>query len=188
MTNVQEINNKIRIEGHKIAEKLKITIKALDCPIAHSTKTSDFKDVSSHSWITKLAKSIKKHAEKRNNPNTIDYDFILSCTIEKCNKQLDLAKKEWDNMMDNCKTDIQAFIQSSNISEDKKNEYMSYTYYPETLDISTLELIDTFDNIAHDKNFSNTFSKAKDSFAEKVAESVIKTVDKQINEYANINI
>jgi hypothetical protein len=81
-----------------------------------------------------------------------------------------------------------SFIQSSNISEDKKNEYMSYTYYPETLDISTLELIDTFDNIAHDKNFSNTFSKAKDSFAEKVAESVIKKVDKQINEYANINI
>lgn len=217
MTSIQEINNKIKTEGYKIAENLKQAIKKTDCPLDHTTKTSHSKDVPSRPWlltgvlgatigiigalsnndkwpyivgslgIASIAVGISKQ-NRGQDKNIVDYDSIKSTTIEKCNIQLDITKKEWDCIMNYCKENIQFIIKSSEISEDKKNEYMSYTYYPETLDISTLELIDTFDHIAHDENFRYSFSNAKDLFAEKAAESVMQTVNKQISEYANINI
>lgn len=106
--------------------------------------------------------------------------------IEKCNKILDETKKDWDQFMDSLKSEVQNMIKASSISEEKKDEYLSFTYYPETLSLSTLNLIDKFDTISYDSNFTSQIISEKASFANEIALSISRTINKQIEVYSKI--
>lgn len=107
--------------------------------------------------------------------------------IEKCNKILDKKKNEWDTFMDAIKEDVQTIIKQSPLSEDKKEEFLSYTYYPESLSLSTLSLIDKLDAI-NDTSFTSQILAKKSEFADEVAASIVNTSNLQIQMYNKIKI
>lgn len=133
---------------------------------------------------------------KRNtdNNNTKSYSSNLNIDeekafiVEKCNKILDQTKNDWDEFMDSLKSEVQCLIKSSSISEDKKEEYLSFTYYPETLSLSTLSLIDKFDTIFSGSNFVSEIISEKAKFADEIALSISRTIHKQIEVYNKITI
>lgn len=106
--------------------------------------------------------------------------------IEKCNKILDSKKREWDSFMESTKIEIQDLIKASNISEEKKEDYLSLTYYPETLSLSTLSLIDKFDTITYGSNIANQIISKKYDFANEVALIISQTTNRQSEIYNNI--
>lgn len=106
--------------------------------------------------------------------------------IDKCNKILDSTKSEWDSFMEYIKIEIQNQIKESNISEEKKEEYLSLTYYPETLPLSTLSLIDKFDTIVNGSNVANQIMSKKYDFANEVAMIMVQTANKQTEIYNRI--
>lgn len=90
--------------------------------------------------------------------------------------------------MDSLKGEVQSMIKSSSISEEKKDEFLSFTYYPETLSLSTLNLIDKFDTVINSSNFASQIISEKAKFANEVAFSIKETVNKQIEVYNKIII
>lgn len=106
--------------------------------------------------------------------------------IEKCNKILDSKKSEWDSFMESTKIEIQNLIKTSNISEEKKEEYLSHTYYPETLSLSTLSLIDKFDTIRSGSNVEPKIMSKKCDYANEVALIMVQTANKQTEIYSKI--
>lgn len=108
--------------------------------------------------------------------------------IDKCNKILDSKKSEWDSFMESIKIEVQNLIKASNISDDKKEEYLSFTYYPETLSLSTLSLIDKFDTISNGSNAANQILSKKCEFANEVATSISQTINKQVQVINKISL
>lgn len=106
--------------------------------------------------------------------------------IDKCNNILDSKKSEWDSFMESTKIEIQDLIKTSNISEEKKEEYLSHTYYPETLSLSTLSLIDKFDTIRSSSNVENQIMAKKCDFANEVALIMVQTANRQSEIYNRI--
>lgn len=106
--------------------------------------------------------------------------------IDKCNKILDSKKSEWDSFMESTKIEIQDIIKSSNISDEKKEEYLSHTYYPEALSLSTLSLIDKFDTIKIGPNTETQIISKKCDFANEVALIMVQTAKKQSEIYSRI--
>lgn len=133
--------------------------------------------------------SKKKQQSLPANSNTYS-DFNIeeekAFIIDKCNKILDSTKSEWDSFMESTKNEIQDLIKASNISEEKKEEYLSHTYYPETLSLSTLSLIDKFDTIGSDSNVASQIITKKCDFANEVALIMVKTANKQSEIYNRI--
>ena len=105
--------------------------------------------------------------------------------IENCNLILDSAKKEWDSFMDSVKMDIQRAIKQSSLSEEKKDEYIALTYYPETLSLSTLPLIDGLESVGD--SIDNILLKKSD-FANEVARNIIHTANRQVEIYNKITL
>ena len=106
--------------------------------------------------------------------------------IDKCNNILDSKKSEWDSFMESTKIEIQDLIKTSNISDEKKEEYLSHTYYPETLSLSTLSLIDKFDTIRSSSNVENQIMSKKCDFANEVALIMVQTANRQSEIYNRI--
>lgn len=111
-----------------------------------------------------------------------------SFIVDKCNKILDSKKKEWDFFMESSRIDIQNIIRSSNISDEIKEEYLSHTYYPEPLALSTLSLIDKFDTIGNHPNVETQIMAKKSDFANEVALIIVQTTYKQTEIYNKINL
>ncbi len=106
--------------------------------------------------------------------------------IDKCNKILDYKKSEWDAFMESTKTDVQNIIKATTISDEKKDEFLSLTYYPETFSLSTLSLIDKFDTIGNDFDVVNQILIKNGDFANEVALTIIQTANKQVQIYNRI--
>lgn len=133
----------------------------------------------------------KKHAGKseiKSYSSNINIDEEKAFIIEQCNKILDKTKKDWDKFMDSLKSEIQNMIKTSSISEEKKDEYLSFTYYPETLSLSTLNLIDKFEIIFNDSDFASQIILEKTKFANEIALNISRTVNKQTEIYNRIKI
>lgn len=128
----------------------------------------------------------KTNNNKKSYSSNPNIDEEKNFIIEKCNKILDETKKDWDQFMDSLKSEVQNMIKASSISEEKKDEYLSFTYYPETLSLSTLNLIDKFDTISYDSNFTSQIISEKASFANEIALSISRTINKQIEVYSKI--
>lgn len=120
--------------------------------------------------------------------SNINIDEEKAFIIEKCNDILDKTKNDWDQFMGSLKSEVQNIIKSSSISEEKKDEYLSFTYYPETLSLSTLNLIDKFDTIFNSSNFATQIILEKTKFANDIALSIMRTVNKQTEIYNKITI
>lgn len=133
----------------------------------------------------------KKYAEKNkinSYSSNINIDEEKAFIVEQCNKVLDKTKKDWDNFMDLLKSEIQNMIRYSSISEEKKEEYLSFTYYPETLSLSTLNLIDKFETIFNDSEFASQIIREKAKFANEIALDISRAVKKQTEIYNKIKI
>lgn len=130
----------------------------------------------------------KNNYNKKSCSSNPNIDEEKNFIIEKCNKILDKTKNDWDQFMDSLKSEVQNMIKSSSISEEKKDEYLSITYYPETLSLSTLNLIDKFDTISYGSNFTSQIISEKASFANEIALSISRTINKQIEVYSKIII
>lgn len=135
-----------------------------------------------------FTKKYKNDNDKNNYSSNINIDEEKAFIIEKCDKILDKTKSDWDQFMDLLKSEVQTMIKSSSISEEKKDGFLSFTYYPETLSLSTRSLIDKFDNITCDLNFASQIISEKAKFANEVALSIKETVNKQIEVYNKIVI
>lgn len=118
----------------------------------------------------------------------IDIDEQKAFIIEKCNKLLDATKADWDGFMDTIKEEVQQLIQTSSIAEERKEEFLSFTYYPETLSLSALSLIDKLDAIHTNADFGTQIATIKTVFANEIASSIIKTANAQTNVYNNIKL
>lgn len=123
---------------------------------------------------------------KSNVLSNINLEEDKAFIVNKCNEILDSKKSEWDSFMESTKIEIQDLIKTSNISEEKKEEYLSHTYYPETLSLSTLSLIDKFDTIENGSNLEPQIMSKKYDFANEVALIIIQTANKQVEIYNKI--
>ena len=123
---------------------------------------------------------------KSNVLSNINLEEEKAFIVNKCNEILDSKKSEWDSFMESIKIEIQDLIKTSNISEEKKEEYLSHTYYPETLSLSTLSLIDKFDTIENGSNVEPQIMSKKYDFANEVALIIIQTANKQVEIYNKI--
>lgn len=134
----------------------------------------------------------KKNQQSLSVNSNAHLDFNLeeekAFIIDKCNKILDSKKSEWDSFMESTKIEIQDLIKTSNISEEKKDEYLSLTYYPETLSLSTLSLIDKFDTIKSGPNIEPQIISKKCEFANEVALIMVQTANKQSEIYKRITL
>lgn len=132
----------------------------------------------------------KKKSQSTSAANNITSNFNIeeekAFIIDKCNKILDSKKSEWDSFMESIKIEIQNQIKESNISEEKKEDFLSLTYYPETLPLSTLSLIDKFDTIVNGSNVANQIMSKKYDFANEVAMIMVQTANKQTEIYNRI--
>lgn len=135
-----------------------------------------------------LKKIYKNDNNEKSYSSNLNIDDEKAFIIEKCNKILDKTKNDWDKFMDSLKSDVQSMIKSSSILEERKDEFLSLTYYPETLSLSTLNLIDKFDTVISDSNFASQIMSEKAKFANEVALSIKETVNKQIDVYNKIII
>lgn len=79
-----------------------------------------------------FTKKYKNDNNKKSYSSNINIDEEKAFIIEKCNRILDKTKSDWDQFMDSLKGEVQSMIKSSSISEEKKDEFLSFTYYPET--------------------------------------------------------
>ncbi len=134
---------------------------------------------------------------KKNSPNSAKTTQSISNTnleeekafiIEKCNKILDSKKSEWDTFMESIKIEIQDLIKTSEIPDEKKEEFLSLTYYPETLSLSTLPLIDKFDTINANLDITNQIMSKKSDFANEVAINIIQTTNLQVQIFSKITL
>lgn len=135
-----------------------------------------------------LKKIYKNDNNEKSYSSNLNIDDEKAFIIEKCNKILDKTKNDWDKFMDSLKSDVQSMIKSSSILEERKDEFLSLTYYPETLSLSTLNLIDKFDTVISDSNFASQIMLEKAKFANEVALSIKEAVNKQIDIYNKIII
>lgn len=135
-----------------------------------------------------FTKRYKNDNNKKSCSSNINIDEEKAFIIEKCNRILDKTKSDWDQFMDSLKDEVQNMIKSSSISEEKKDELLSFTYYPETLSLSTLNLIDKFDTVINGSNIVSQINSEKAKFANEVALSIKGTVNKQIEVYNKIII
>ncbi len=132
-------------------------------------------------------KSSNSTNDKKNYSN-VNIDEEKAFIIEKSNNILDSTKKEWDSFMDSIKNDVQSIIKESNIPNEKKDEYLSLTYYPETLPLSTLSLLDKFDTINNMSDVASQLLVKKSDFANEVALKIINTANSQIKTYSKIRL
>lgn len=116
----------------------------------------------------------------------VNLDDEKAFIIEKCNKIIDSKKAEWDNFMDGIKAEIQTLIKKSSVNEEKKEEFLSLTYYPETLSLSALPLIDKFDSIENNYDGINRIMSVKSDFANVLAVNIIQTANRQVQIFNNI--
>ena len=128
-------------------------------------------------------KNQQSMSAKSNVLSNINLEEEKAFIVNKCNEILDSKKSEWDSFMESIKIEIQDLIKTSNISEEKKEEYLSHTYYPETLSLSTLSLIDKFDTIENGSNVEPQIMSKKYDFANEVALIIIQTANKQVEIY-----
>lgn len=135
-----------------------------------------------------FTKKYNNDNNKKSYSSNINIDEEKAFIIEKCNRILDKTKSDWDQFMDSLKGEVQSMIKSSSISEEKKDEFLSFTYYPETLSLSTLNLIDKFDTVINSSNFASQIISEKAKFANEVAFRIKETVNKQIEVYNKIII
>ena len=131
-------------------------------------------------------KNQQSMSAKSNVLSNINLEEEKAFIVNKCNEILDSKKSEWDSFMESIKIEIQDLIKTSNISEEKKEEYLSHTYYPETLSLSTLSLIDKFDTIENGSNVEPQIMSKKYDFANEVALIIIQTANKQVEIYNKI--
>ena len=131
-------------------------------------------------------KNQQSMSAKSNVLSNINLEEEKAFIVDKCNEILDSKKSEWDSFMESIKIEIQDLIKTSNISEEKKEEYLSHTYYPETLSLSTLSLIDKFDTIENGSNVEPQIMSKKYDFANEVALIIIQTANKQVEIYNKI--
>ena len=129
-----------------------------------------------------------KNNNLKNSSSTLNIDEEKAFIVEKCNKILDRVKNEWDQFMDSIKSEVQNMIKNSSASDEKKDEYLSYTYYPETLSLSTLNLLDKFDKINLGPNITAKIISKKAEFANEIALEIINTANIQVRTYDNILI
>ena len=122
----------------------------------------------------------------RYNDLKINLDDEKAFIIEKCNKIIDSKKAEWDNFMDGIKVEIQSLIKRSSVNEEKKEEFLSLTYYPEALSMSTLPLIDKFDSISNNFDGVDRIMSAKSDFANELAKNIVQTANRQIQIFNKI--
>lgn len=135
-----------------------------------------------------LTKKYKDNNHKKSYSSNFNIDEEKAFIVEKCNKILDRTKNDWDQFMDSLKSEVQSMIKSSSISEEKKDEYLSFTYYPETLSLSTRNLIDKFDTVINGSDFGSQIISEKVKFANEVSLSIKGTVNKQVEVYNKIII
>lgn len=131
----------------------------------------------------------KRNPEKndiKSNASNLNIDEEKAFVVEKCNRILDSTKIEWDKLMDSVKIEVQNILKTSSISEEKKDEYLSLTYYPETLSLSTLSLLDKFDTINLSSNITSQILSKKAEFANEISLSIINSANTQTQTYNNI--
>lgn len=135
-----------------------------------------------------ITKNNSNQTQREHAYSNVNYDEEKAFIIDKVNTILDATKKEWDQFMDSVKNDLQTTIKTSTLSEEKKEEYLSYSYYPETLPLSTLGLIDKLDSITDSIGFTSQVLDKKEEFAKEVALCIINTASAQIKSYNKINL
>lgn len=129
----------------------------------------------------------KKFSAKVHKVSNISFDEEKAFIIDKSNKVLDEIKGEWDSFMESIKKEVQDVVKQSALNDEKKEEFLSFTYYPETLFLSTLPLIDKFNTI-DSTNVKAQILLKKSEFANEVSKIIIRTVNQQVLRYNAIII
>ena len=133
-----------------------------------------------------FTKSKQSKSSKANTISNATLDTEKAFIIEKCNALLDAKKAEWDSFMASIKSEVQGLINNASLPEAQKEDFLSQTYYPESLSMSTLSLIDKFDTTSNTPDFTNRMMSKKADFANEVALSIIQTTNAQIQIYSHI--
>ena len=117
----------------------------------------------------------------------LNYNKIIRSQVVSVDALLDKTKKEWDDFMEQEKEDLQGYINSLSLDEDRKLDCMSHTYYVQQLDLDSCRFNDRLRALPQDCDFVKRVNMLRSEFADEVEQTILKTAEIQVEEYEKIN-
>lgn len=132
--------------------------------------------------------SLRRKGNRVEESPVFNYNKIIRSQVVSVDEILDKTKAEWNVFMEHVKEDLQGYINSLSLDEDKKMDCLSHTYYVQQLDLDSCRFNDLLRALPQDSDFVKRVNVLRSDFAEEVEQKILKTAQIQIDEYEKVNV